>query len=588
MKTPRKFTLALIFLSALGLGLWFSACDEAAELAKAVTDYTIENAKYPSNGSPGGIAVGSFEIANITKIVGLFDINWTVHASTDKTVDDADVLVAQGIVPGVSEEGVDISVGKSVEFMGKWPGSEGNYYLIITLEAEDDGKTKNNTDTSSAAIAVSGSGAAGSGIDYIISASSLPNGGKPGDPFEATITVKNDGTNNGGKDVYAALFISNDVAQDSNDFQIGSAIAAAVTAGGSSDVKISGNWPNDTTGDFYLIAIVSSEDDENINNNTSVSPAKVSISESNTGNEKIEGSTTYKSLARQGLFVAVGQWGTILKSTDGGSTWTSVGTEDTSNNYQDVADNGVDTFVAVGITSSGGGGALISKSTDKGATWTQVTGPGDYYTKLYGVTYDPATSRFITVGADSEIYYSADKGATWTAAASIDQSGLGLQDVDQNGSGTLIATAVNYHAVSKDGGATWTCYSNTGTNTYGITYGNGTWVAVSHFSKAVYSTDDGATWTAASVSGTLDDVVYGDNMFVISAHSGKVYSSPDGITWTAGTSGVTKILYGVSFNGSSGYAAVGASGTIIRSTDNGSTWSAVTSGTTNQLNGINK
>ena len=103
---------------------------------------------------------------------------------------------------------------------------------------------------------------------------------------------------------------------------------------------------------------------------------------------------------------------------------------------------------------------------------------------------------------------------------------------------------------------------------YGVTYGNGMFVAVGN--NVTYYSIDGKTWTAGSgASGNLKDVTYANSMFVI-VGSNVTYYSTDGINWTAG-SGISGILYGVTYaNGM--FVAVGSSVTYY-STD-GKTWTA--------------
>jgi photosystem II stability/assembly factor-like uncharacterized protein len=68
-------------------------------------------------------------------------------------------------------------------------------------------------------------------------------------------------------------------------------------------------------------------------------------------------------------FVAVGQYGTIKRSTDNGTNWNSVTSElpISTGNYLNAVTFGNDTFVAVGDN------GIIVRSTDNGSTWDNVT-----------------------------------------------------------------------------------------------------------------------------------------------------------------------------------------------------------------------
>ena len=66
--------------------------------------------------------------------------------------------------------------------------------------------------------------------------------------------------------------------------------------------------------------------------------------------------------------------------------------------------------------------------------------------------------------------------------------------------------------------------------------------------------------------------------------NGTILTSTDGISWTSRTSGSSSNLNDVIY-GNGLYIVVGASGTIITSSD-GTSWTERTSGTTNQLNAV--
>ena len=78
-----------------------------------------------------------------------------------------------------------------------------------------------------------------------------------------------------------------------------------------------------------------------------------------------------------GVFVVVGDSGSIVRSTDNGSNWDNA-TSPTENNLWGVT-FGNNTFVAVGYSGK------IVRSTDNGTNWDNATSPTG--NKLYGVTF---------------------------------------------------------------------------------------------------------------------------------------------------------------------------------------------------------
>jgi hypothetical protein len=172
--------------------------------------------------------------------------------------------------------------------------------------------------------------------------------------------------------------------------------------------------------------------------------------------------------------------------------------------------SGVNRIVVVGVSPSAAANSMTSSN---GTTWTPVTivNNAAYF---FGVANGNGT--FVTTvdsGSTSNIYYSRYPSISWTAATG--------SPVSANG----------WHAV---------------------TYGNGTFVAVTRFAvqtnQVAYSAD-GITWSYATAptSSNLLGVAYGNGLFVAVGASGAIMTSPDGITWTARTSPTTGSLRGVAY-----------------------------------------
>ena len=102
----------------------------------------------------------------------------------------------------------------------------------------------------------------------------------------------------------------------------------------------------------------------------------------------------------------------------------------------------------------------------------------------------------------------------------------------------------------------------------------------------ILTSTDGISWTSRTSSTTsdLNDVIYGNGLYIVVGESGTILTSSDGSSWTERTSGVTVNLNGISY-GNGVYVVVGSSGTIITSSD-GTSWTERSSGTTNQLNAV--
>jgi VCBS repeat-containing protein len=322
--------------------------------------------------------------------------------------------------------------------------------------------------------------------------------------------------------------------------------------------------------------------------------------------------------------------GAILKTTNGGSTWTQVRTPDTYS------------FRGIDFWSDSNGVAVdyagrVAKTLDGGATWTNVdfspylnmradsltdvgtfndvaaqwgsagvaiTGAGDAnpidafpaggtaMVTLGNIRYWPPITPKPHQSYDSE-----------TQTYSQEAEGEFL-DIEYVGASNVVwASGVDYWPIdgynaakyplfkSTNGGESWSWIAGFGTNdlrlegiafdsggTKGITVGKvvGTGARVVY-----YSPDGGATWTpSAPVPGTgvlnAVDMSSAQNGWAVGGDGGIIRTTDGGATWSACTitGGNANALYDVEFRpGTTTGWAVGASGTVLLTTD-GVTWSA--------------
>jgi photosystem II stability/assembly factor-like uncharacterized protein len=138
---------------------------------------------------------------------------------------------------------------------------------------------------------------------------------------------------------------------------------------------------------------------------------------------------------------------TIVKTTDGGQTWSGAG-------------SGLDNFVLVGIridptdsstvyAASHGG---VYKSTNGGSSWTQVNDGLDE-TFVTSVLVDPVSHQTIYASTSGYVYKSLDGGAHWASLPDAYRTQMLESDP---GNGDLLAGGEYGFLRSRDGGATWT------------------------------------------------------------------------------------------------------------------------------------
>jgi hypothetical protein len=124
-----------------------------------------------------------------------------------------------------------------------------------------------------------------------------------------------------------------------------------------------------------------------------------------------------------------------------------------------------------------------------------------------------------------------------------------------------------------------------GNDLNGVTFGNGTFVAVGNHGT-ILTSPDGINWIIRT-SGTknfLARVAFGNGIFVAVGSAGAILTSVDSVNWTTQVSGTAAWLKGVVF-GAGLFVAVGDIGTILTSSD-GIIWAPQTSGITGQLTGV--
>ena len=186
----------------------------------------------------------------------------------------------------------------------------------------------------------------------------------------------------------------------------------------------------------------------------------------------------------KGLFVSVGDSGTILTSSDG-TTWTQ-------KNKTEFAE-------------------LKKKN----------QAPG-----FLGVTY----GNGIFVAVANEKYTSSD-GISWAVSQNSDHSYLNGVTY---GNGLFVTVGDSGTVLTSSDGNSWTERNSGTSNTLrGVTYGNGLFVTMDTSGNIVTSSD-GTYWTERDSGTSVDlrDVTYGNGLFVTVGQSNIIFTSPDGDSWT--------------------------------------------------------
>ncbi|MDN3724880.1 YCF48-related protein [Aequorivita sp. SDUM287046] len=143
--------------------------------------------------------------------------------------------------------------------------------------------------------------------------------------------------------------------------------------------------------------------------------------------------------------------GIIIKTTDGGETWTTIyPTSGTSPSFEKIEFIDENTGFVAGYD-------LFMKTEDGGATWTEMTGGTDVY--LYNnLSFYDENIGFVSAQLDDApyfaVYLTTDGGDTWTPASDVlNAGGINIDYADQS---TLFSVGADERiAKSTDGGDTW-------------------------------------------------------------------------------------------------------------------------------------
>ncbi|MFZ4707678.1 MAG: hypothetical protein ACOYMF_16880, partial [Bacteroidales bacterium] len=227
----------------------------------------------------------------------------------------------------------------------------------------------------------------------------------------------------------------------------------------------------------------------------------------------------------------------------------------------------------------------VVRSTDGGATWTDVTGNGivQYYTN----NCSPAvmTPAGIFVGTFAGIYKTTNNGNTW-GRSDVGIHAHSISAPAVSALGTDIYTGSGYGGVfrSTNDGQSFTDVSNSLVVNLPVEPGHPYLVgsnSTAIFSGAYKSTDGGTTWTPHNSPGSLGNLPWmeqGGVLVTINQTEGVYRSVNNGATWVLSNSGITTL---------SSFLTLYSDGTVLYlggntqnsaqtgayySTDNGATW----------------
>ena len=300
----------------------------------------------------------------------------------------------------------------------------------------------------------------------------------------------------------------------------------------------------------------------------------------------------------------VGNDGTIIKTEDGGNTWT----EQNSTTTKDIGKvfflNDNQGWAGTGANASTPGGTIL-KTTDGGNTWTEIdyssAVPNVAFTYCDGLLFLNDSTGYLLAGKSKSNYVlkTTDGGLTWVKKDSlVTTTTTRWYDIDfyNDNLGVIVGSAKDVQRYTTDGGETW-IHSTSISDPFFKDLKAVKWISENEILAIgegqefqgvpipIYkSIDAGATWIKKTQSptnsydrarglyfkNTSEGIAIGTNGFSYPF----IYKTSDGgETWTPSNASL-----GFSFTALCGLGDVlfglGASGMIAKSTDFGETWTA--------------
>jgi hypothetical protein len=163
-----------------------------------------------------------------------------------------------------------------------------------------------------------------------------------------------------------------------------------------------------------------------------------------------------------------------------------------------VADGGAGTVLNILAGASEDSGLIngyIYKSTDSGSTWSTVS---SLKKNWQSIAVSNTGSKVVAVAYPEYVYVSNDGGVNWTTQSSLGSKYWTDLSMSSNGSKIAVTSLANYLQISSDGGSTWGSVLNLGLKDWRgvVVSSDGSRIVAVAYDAVYISTDGGTTWSA--------------------------------------------------------------------------------------------
>ena len=226
--------------------------------------------------------------------------------------------------------------------------------------------------------------------------------------------------------------------------------------------------------------------------------------------------------------VAVGEWGHIVMSPDGGKTWTQAERVETNVTLTSVSFADPQNGIAVGHES------VILRTKDGGKTWVKQYDEPEAEAPFFDVHYDDANNA-IAVGSYGIVFETTNGGDQWMRREmpQYDFMALHNNELIRDGDNWFMPAEAGKVFVSRDGGKFWDIISTEYTGSFwgGMTISDGSWLMFGLRGNIWRSEDKGVTWTNVpnpSTSSLQDGIELKDGRILLVGLEGSIQISTDG------------------------------------------------------------
>jgi hypothetical protein len=267
-----------------------------------------------------------------------------------------------------------------------------------------------------------------------------------------------------------------------------------------------------------------------------------------------------------GLYVAVGDFGSIVISTDT-TNWSAVTPDRRGFIVAMACNTNLCVASAETVWYSWGFPDFSTIVSTNGLDW-RVSG----HSPIFYSDNFPGFASITSLACSSTNFVGVCSAGVVTTSDGIDWVTNSISSNSLNGvnyaKGQYFAVGNNGSIYSSASGQTWSdCSINSSGALYATAFGNGIYLTAG---TVVASSQDGITWALASTNppAVVSKLVFGDGLFVGASYSGEILCSSNGITWQIQfTEPSGEAFSGIAFSGGTFLAISGKSGTTFESGD---------------------